>query len=295
LKKKLFEKNFLLKECEKDLAVSMFSTNKMSKMEEMQTLEELFDFDFDTKWFVRIVVCEMSTKSTRLMNTLSKIIAPLGLVHVAIQIGPYLIDWLNNSELRIRRVYESQSAMLFLYPNKDSFILPAKKEVRDMVVDFLFDWRLQKYSLGSRNCQTFVNDFLTLLDIKKNWTRKGVRPIRAFIENLFEVDRNNYPLSFYGVTKNITCHKDLKEFWKEIQIPLQEDIAKDPLFGMEIVDLIKSLERGYMSRKEHEEEKIDFKEYYTTSGDSKYLDGISYAVITPKEQRKNNNNNTNNN
>src|SRR5689334_14285826 len=93
-----------------------------------------------------------------------------GLVHVALQVGPYLIDWMSNSELRIRSIY-SRTAMLFLYPNNQSFIDPTDMGMRRKIAQFLFDYREKKYTLNKRNCQYFVDKFLLKFNIDKKWTR----------------------------------------------------------------------------------------------------------------------------
>jgi len=120
---------------------------------------------------------------------------------------------------------------------------------------------------------------LSILSIRKEWIRKGLRPIRTFIENIHGVDRDKYELSFYDITHTIKCHNDLNEFWIAIQDPLKNDLVIDPTIGMEIVDLIKSLERGYMARREQLNQSIvpiDFSYYFASNGNSKFGDGISY-------------------
>jgi len=143
LEEKIFTKEFLTEFCEKNISIALGTANKAQYLEEKRILEELFDDSGECKWIVRVVVCEMNTKSGGLMRILGNMMSSYGLVHIAIQIGPYLLDWLNSSELRIRPT-ESPSAVLFLYPCKDSHIIPSNKETRQKIVDYIFDYRKKK-------------------------------------------------------------------------------------------------------------------------------------------------------
>jgi len=69
------------------------------------------------KWVIRVVVCEMTIKANKIIKKCANIFSEYGLVHLAIQVGPYLIDWLSNSEVRIRRIFDTEHAFLFIYPN----------------------------------------------------------------------------------------------------------------------------------------------------------------------------------
>jgi len=240
-------------------------------------IEELFNFTVETRWTVKVVICEIQNKKTKLLNMFTRDTI-YGYVHTGIQIGPYIIDWLSTSELRLRRVHASDSVMLFLSPQLDSFIQPSDQKTRESICDVFYNFRRKEYNPFTHNCQNFVDSLLKELNIKKSWARKGMKPIRSFIAYIVDtgVSRDKYQLSFYNVIKNITCHKDLKEYWNEIQEPLKTDIMLDPILAMEVVDLIKGLEKGCFSNVELQDQ-IDFSEYYQEDGSSKYGEGISYT------------------
>jgi len=124
-------------------------------LKELNNLEEMFDFSKNPEWIVQIVICEMNSLENGILNMLNRIVTPYGhgIVHVALQFGPYLLYWLNNSELRIRRVTDTDSALLLVYPNKDnSFILPSNNETRRIISDFIFNFRQKTYNAMSVNC-----------------------------------------------------------------------------------------------------------------------------------------------
>jgi len=254
----------------------------------METLDNLFDNMMENKWVVRIVICEMTEKKPFLNNLLLFFnLASFGLLHAAIQIGPYLIDWVSNSDLRIRKVYDTKHVMMYLYPNPDSCIDPSDSNIRKTIANFIVNFRRTPYSFTTHNCQHFVDKMLEELEIQKLWIRKGERPIRTFISKMIEVSKENYPLQFGSISKNITCHDDLKQFWKDIQEPLVRESRVDPPLAMEVVDLIYSLERGYLARKEiTKEEAIDFSAYYDNEGKFKIGNFISYAFV-PKSNSPN--------
>jgi len=125
----------------------------------------------------------ISDKISFIKNYLVSQFAEYGLVHLAIQIGPYLFDWLNNSELRIRSV-SSTSAMLFLYPSQNSVINPIIH--KNIISDFIFNFRKKLYSMAApdNHCQTFVNEFLGQLNIVRDWKRIGEQPIGDFLKEV---------------------------------------------------------------------------------------------------------------
>jgi len=221
-------------------------------LKELNNLEEMFDFSKNPEWIVRIVICEMNSLESGILNMLNRIVIPYGqeIVYVAIQVGPYLLYWLNNSELRIRRVTDTDSALLIVNPRiGTSFILPSDNKTRQYVTNNIFNFRQKTYNTETFNCLHFVYDFLSKLNIDRFWKRNNPRPIRSFIEYIHGVDRNNYSLSFYNITSTIKCHSDLNEFWIAIQDPLKFDLMIDPYMGYEVVDLIDSLEKRIHGKK----------------------------------------------
>jgi len=69
---------------------------------------------------------------------------------------------------------------------------------------------------------------------------------------------------FLMLKKLITNHSELIDYWKLIQDQLREEIELDPYVAMEIVGLIKILEKGYMASANDINIHIDynhFKEY----------------------------------
>lgn len=145
----------------------------------------------------------------------------------------------------------------------------------------------KKYSIQGNNCQHFVDSFLKHLKIEKSWTRKGIKPIRTFISNMNDVSRDNFELSFFNITKSIKNHNDLKDYWDLIQEPIRIELEIDPIIAMEIVDLIKSLERGYIAR-DKDVNMIEFGYYYNTDGTPKHgVTGMTYAISNVNRFRNN--------
>jgi len=133
-----------------------------------------------------------------------------------------------------------------------------------------------------RTCHNFVDGMLEVLRVPRIWRRNGV--IYPFVKGMTNVDRSNFKLQFYDEEYFITCHSDLKDYWNKIQDKLKEekgtkeDTGKDEVRAMEIVDLIKGLERGYISKLEVDpSEYINFQGWYGEDGKFSFGNGISYA------------------
>jgi len=102
------------------------------------------------------------------------------------------------------------------------------------------------------------------MDIKKNWIPNG--PIVNFLDQIKKatVKLDNFSLSFFNKTADITDHQSLKLFWETIQEELynDEDYTYDLLYHLneryEIVQIFKGLERGYIMRRQYVNPKIDF-------------------------------------
>jgi len=155
------------------------------------------------------------------------------------------------------------------------------KILEKKMVEFLFNFRIEPYNVETHHCQHLVEGLLNAIGIQIDWTING--PISSFFNSMNNVERDNYPLSyiFGDITKDkvITCHKDLKDFWDDIQDPLKYEITVDEAVAMERVNLIKNLEEGYISRGElgHEEESIDFS-YFYSDGLCNFGNGVSLTA-----------------
>jgi len=174
---------------------------------------------------------------------------------------------------------------LYLYPNANSYFLASDEELRNTLVHYIYKYRTLRTYNETYNCHYFVDQLLNRLEIYKKWTRNGIRPIRNFIENIpkMETPGDSFTLSFYKITKVIHNHQELKEFWNAIQDSLKFDIDNDPKIAMEIIDLIRGLERGMIARDEElSDGPIDFRDHYDNDGTLKYGNGISYAYNVEK-------------
>jgi len=275
LKKKIFSKDFLVKECDDDLSIALFSHVKHELISEKQFLEDVFDRN-NNGWIVRIVISDMKNKKKRhFIDNIANFFSKYGLVHLAIQIGPYLMDWMKNSEVRIRSICSSTS-MVFLYPHPNSNFNPNDMEIKRKITNYIFDFRKKEYNLNSCNCQHFVDNFLNILNIDKNWTRNSYKPIRSFLKEIKnqKVKLEEYQLSFFGVNAVITSHEDLKYYWLALLPHLKDEI--NLILVAEIVELVKGLERGYFARRDTGGSgPIDFGEYLNPDGTVKNSDMIS--------------------
>jgi len=189
LAEKLFTIGFLMKELELEVALSVFNSNYISKKREMMSLEEYFRDD--SKWIVRVVICEM--KSDRLVDLFNNKDSN-NLIHAAIQIGPYLIDWMPNSELRIRIINDKE--MLYLDPSYDAHVSLSDGDIKDKIIEYISAFRYNIYSI-SMNDSFFVDIFLNKINIIRKWSKNG-GIIRKFLSSIGEekYERNNYQLTF---------------------------------------------------------------------------------------------------
>jgi len=211
-------------------------------------------------------------------------------IHLAIQFGPYLLDWLETSELRIRNIISAkESIMLLLHPNSDPYLYNGLSihYNRDELIKFIFNFRKIPYDSNTHNCESFVYGMLLTLGETPKWTRRGLKPIRSFIQIMNGHDRDNYKLSLFNITKKINNHDDLKDFWTQIQPFVLRLLKADPAMALELLDLIIGLERGFItSRKDQSKtfDKLDVSAFYDKEG--KPVNNYSiYAIrnkIVPK-------------
>jgi len=195
--KKIFTKDYILNECTRDLSLALGSIEKKLKENEIKLVEDFFSKE--SEWLVKVAVCEAQTKKTNLLKMFSPETTS-GLLHVGIQLGPYLFDWLITSDVRIRRVFSCDSVIL-LSPNADSSINPSDQETREAICEFINNFRRKEYSISSHNSRHFVDGMLNALNIQTNWSKIGSKPIEKFISSMTNVDRNNIPLSFFEIEK----------------------------------------------------------------------------------------------
>jgi len=77
----------------------------------------------------------------------------------------------------------------------------------------------------------------------------------------------------------------LKIFWNKNQDNLNTEIDLDPVIAMEYIDLIRGLEKGYISRGETFSEPINFDNYVEPStGVLKFGNGISYSTMDKSDK-----------
>jgi len=163
LENKLFTKEFIMKKCEKVLSLAITSKEKILMQNETKVLDDIFDFaNKGEKWVVRVVICETKKQKTKQNSTIGNIFGKNNLLNAAIQLGPYLL-YLENGMLKIGRVYDNESVMLFLYPNNNSLISPSNLETKEKIVKYL-----QEYRKDFGTPTKFVDGFLNSLKIKKN-------------------------------------------------------------------------------------------------------------------------------
>jgi len=237
----------------------------MKKKTKIMSNKEYFEKFFETldqEWIVRVVVCEMNNERQGIMNILGKITTDR-FVHVGIQIGPYIIDWLKNSEVRIRCDEESTS-ILYFNPNKHYHSIKPNLEMRTKIVNFIFENRHKKYDTEEFNSNLFASLLLQSLKIYKGWIKRSspITTIDVFITEINEAPIDIYELNYYETRKSITNPAELKEFWLLIQDQLKKkDLEIDPYLVFEIIDIVKILEKRYMAISKDNIEPLDYNYY----------------------------------
>jgi len=168
-----------------------------------------------------------------------------GLVHIGIQIGPYLIDWVNSSDLRIRPL-SSKNIMLALYFHFNSSIDPFGHKFR-AAVNTMIEIRKEIYNEYTNNCYQVVERLRGVLDVMKKWSDNG--PIRNFVSNFKsgECYIDNYTLDLFDESVIIRNHNELIQYWNNNKTKISD---MECSVGLEIIDLIRAIERGYQCRGE---------------------------------------------
>jgi hypothetical protein len=142
--------------------------SKASKFHRDNLLEDFDDLKFDRKDIPVKIIFGEPTGNKFYQKVISSVLRKeYGLLHLAVQVGPLVLHWVNCSLVMIS-VAKSEKADLALElgsitMNNDTF----EKNVQIMnVLDKISEYnRHRKYDLNTCNCQTFVKEILALLNI----------------------------------------------------------------------------------------------------------------------------------
>jgi len=159
-----------------------------------------------------------------------------GPVHTCIQIGPYVLHWVDNSLVKID-IFKSTRAVLALDVTKitlqKGFTLrtdPTISKILDLVADYNMN---RKYNLISCNCQDFVDDVLKILgidDLERHltekcwdndaeWEKEFKKKLGERELQIFEKLNSSYMFSRIRKADTQTLfetHKELDEFTRNI-------------------------------------------------------------------------------
>jgi hypothetical protein len=128
-----------------------------------------------------------------------------GTKHLAIQLGYYIIHWLDDSFVHID-LLSSKNVMAMIYPRYPSTQGCVKqlsqnieksylKDVAELIVKYNTSIAYDKMNF---NCQRFANELLIKASMEPNWHRNG--PIRKYVEAVAtEVVDPKVPLHFWTI------------------------------------------------------------------------------------------------
>ena len=169
----------------------------------------------------------------------------MGLIHAAIQLNGYLIDWTRLTDLVSIRPIKSRRAILAADLEQGLLYKGSSKErVEDILrklAERIVHWNVHcTFNFLKRNCQVFVMDCLHALGIEYKFSagiseyfswlcRKGYSPVKKFIN----------PIDSQVI--RFSSHQQLDEFVKLLE-------ETEPYFREKYPDawdLLKAYDRGY--------------------------------------------------
>jgi len=216
-----------------------------------------------------------------------------GPVHTAIQIGPFVLHWLNNGLVKID-TFKVSNAILSLDVTKIIINrgIPLKDDPTiSSILDLVVDYNMTKHChLISCNCQHFVNDVLRVIGInnlEKHFdsmeNQQDFQWEKEFTEKLSNQDlqifkKLNRSKMFAQIIKSepdvlFISHEDVDKFTKRIIQHIEIDEGRAETINiwesiqriMEIFQekcptqytILKSFDRSFWLRQENDVEKID--------------------------------------
>eukprot|EP01129_Flabellula_baltica_P005129 TRINITY_DN1830_c0_g1_i2.p1 TRINITY_DN1830_c0_g1~~TRINITY_DN1830_c0_g1_i2.p1 ORF type:complete len:448 (+),score=68.63 TRINITY_DN1830_c0_g1_i2:39-1346(+) len=258
LEKKLFTKDYLVHLMMQKKRETFGRIEKRLLDLSIESMEHFFDSG--EPWVVRIAVVDMNYRPFD-GNLFKNIVqfpkwayaqyTKWGIIHLGIQIGPYLIDVIESHgycDVRIKPLSSDRIIML-LYPPDHSGINIQDENNRNIIVDHIQKWRRKRYDIHRSNCQMFVDEFLKELGIRKSWERDG--PIGRFLHSIKRctTKKGEYHLDLFGNERVIESHDDLLEFWDQCWHDIEKLGTSEK--ASEVIHLFKSLERAYQVQGKH--------------------------------------------
>lgn len=217
---------------------------------------------------VKLVVAEICKSDAQ--KALRKMLSPIltkmdhqqqfGMFHSALVIGPWYLEW-NNSSLCIPRKCYSSAAMLAADLDFGGIEFEINETV-EKVSQVIIDWNTNRtYNQKSANCQQFVDELCTALNIPLNF--EG--PLGEYLNNLRS--KGQCELDF-PITNEMRVNLEIKESkvrfstHQELDDFVKDLIVKEPMFKenypMEWM-LLKSFDRAFWLR------------HFKHSEDAKYM------------------------
>eukprot|EP01080_Neovahlkampfia_damariscottae_P002305 gene2305-2773_t len=227
----------------------------------VQEKEEFPVEEFKTNQRLKIKIILTENLRTMKQKTLRRLAAPfihklgvgdtnLGLIHSAISIGPWYLEW-NNTELCVPKKFYSGSSLLVI-DIKHSYEMVDIEKIIEVLAEVITRWNtLHSYEKLHNNCQTFIDDVLMSLDIETDLKLEGY--IKKYIQNLRLT--GECPVDYQipeiiqekcGFKENkitFETHKQLDEFLNTV-------LEYYPTFPIEDLgyDLLKGFDRGFWLR-----------------------------------------------
>lgn len=189
-------------------------------------------------------------------DVISPNMAEYGLVHAALQFGPYLLDWNISSLITPRPIKSGMQPLLLAEFKTGGLVYRGRQwdrveEVCRRICHVSVRWNQRKHyaRTGHGHCHHYVNDVLDVLGI----TAEFDEPLQTFVDHLRKHGTSSmkYTFPLTGEKTTFVSHKQLDDFCKWV-------LATEPSFPMEYSgdwQLLKAFDRAFWahSSKSHGE------------------------------------------
>eukprot|EP01080_Neovahlkampfia_damariscottae_P007276 gene7276-11594_t len=264
---------------------SLVFDNFNEEMVEKITLEEYPDHqsvkNMKEKIKIKLVLTENARTTTQ--KTIRKLISPfvnafdigdtqLGLIHSALAIGPWYLEW-DNSSLCVPKKCFSKSAMMVMDINNGYESSDVDKIV-DICAEVIARWNSTHfYDNVSGNCQSFLDDLLMNLGIKLTDDLSCSKYVENYIQKLRKKGEcameYEIPIEFqsnFEVSKvEFQTHEQLDKFVQKI-FELERDINQiSDQYGL---DLLKGFDRAFWLRHYKEPTNENFIPFHDKNSES---------------------------
>jgi len=192
---------------------------------------------------VKLIISQLIDEPNAITKAVASFATPFGAVHLALQIGPWIVDW-SKREICQPKSFRALKAKTICVLDLKSKLLMNEENLKKVCQVCTFWNTTMNYSCLSHkhetamknkngSCQAFVDDMLYNLGIQQWWKKDGI-----IAKYLAQVKAGSNPRNLFKEYE-FNSHGDLDAFW----VAFYE--TKKNLIDPEEYELIRSIDRAF--------------------------------------------------